>query len=277
MAIERVDVLNARVTAMCAAPAGCRFLMAIEEYALSPEVAARPRLALHLVAEALKEISPWAVDHEQIVAETLAHGPRLRPLCHDVLAEPKALWWFGPLERQQQEWISRSGEAPQPDHFLSTVGPPDTFARYAEKPGNGFFTSTGIDGTSGAIALLADGYGDYEVELPLVRYRIGIRPSARVFEVNGPGAWFQLCANYPDIGLDGRLVPNWAAVAREWDGVHLTLGGLLTAEQVRVNGPEGWAEHSRWDTEQTVWLRWVFAEIERLPDVSHLPHPFPTP
>ena len=66
-------------------------------------------------------------------------------------------------------------------------------------------------------------------------------------------------------------MPNWAAVAGEWDGVHMTLGGLLTAEQVRVDGPKGWTQHRFWDAELTVWLRWVFTEVVRLPDLEEAP------
>lgn len=82
-----------------------------------------------------------------------------------------------------------------------------------------------------------------------------------------------LCTTYPAAGEDGRLVPDWAAVARDWDAVHLTLGGALTAEQVRVEGPKGWTELSGWDAELTAWLRWRFDDVERLPDLPQPPEP----
>jgi hypothetical protein len=265
--------LSARSNAICAAPAGCGFLLAAEGYGLSPADLAQPNVALHLAAEAVSALSLWNPDHDQIVANALAHERRLRPLCQAVLSQPETAWWFGPLERGGQEWISQLGGPPKRDQLMRPPDPPDAFARRTQKPGEGFFTSTGKAGTSGAMALLASGYGDYEVDLPLVRYRIGVHPNARVFEVDGPAAWYQLCTSYPAAGLDGRVVPNWAAVADDWDGVHLTLGGLLTAEQVQMDGPAGWVEHVGWDTEQTVWLCWVFDSIERLPDVQHLPQP----
>ena len=154
------------------------------------------------------------------------------------------------------------------------AGPPTSFERYAQKPVGGLFTSTGAEATSSALALLTDGYGDYQLEPPLIRYCLRASSAARVFEVDGPQVWHRLCAAYPAPGEDGRLVPDWAAVAREWDAVHLTLGGLLTAEQVRVDGPAGWVEHWGWDAEQTVWLRWRFDAVERLPD---LPTPLRSP
>ena len=73
--------------------------------------------------------------------------------------------------------------------------------------------------------------------------------------------------------LDRWLTPNWSAVAVDWDGVHLTLGGLLTAEKARVADVAGWSMLRFWDMEQTMWLRWAFADVERLPDRSAMPLP----
>jgi hypothetical protein len=110
--------------------------------------------------------------------------------------------------------------------LVTPVYPPTSFERYAQKPVGGLFTSTGAEGTSSAQALLTDGYGDYQLESPLVRYCLRASLTAQVFEIDGPQAWYRLCAAYPTPGDDGRLVPNWAAVARDWDAVHLSFGGL---------------------------------------------------
>ncbi len=102
----------------------------------------------------------------------------------------------------------------------------------------------------------------------LLRRGVGRRP--RVHR-GRPGGLAPALYNLPRAGAGwppgGRLVPDFAAVARDWDAVHLTLGGLLTAEQVRVDGPGGATELQGWDAEQTVWLRWVFDEVTRLPDL----------
>ncbi len=67
--------------------------------------------------------------------------------------------------------------------------------------------------------------------------------------------------------------PDWSAVAHDWDAVHLTLGGLLTSEQVRVESSAGWTELWGWGAEQTLWLRWCFTAVERLPVLAELPEP----
>ena len=55
--------------------------------------------------------------------------------------------------------------------------------------------------------------------------------------------------------------------------MHLTLGGLLTAEKVRVVSAAGWTMHRFWDIEQTMWLRWAFDDVERLPERDAMPLP----
>ena len=72
---------------------------------------------------------------------------------------------------------------------------------------------------------------------------------------------------YPARDEDGRIVPHWSAVASDFDAVHLTLGGLLTTEQVRIDSPSGWSQHDGWDFEQALWLHWKFTRAERLRDV----------
>ena len=131
-------------------------------------------------------------------------------------------------------------------------------------------------------ALLYHG-GDHHLgKSPLVRYRLHAAEQLRVYEVDGPQAWHHLCVQYPIEGRDGRLVPDWSAFVEEWDAVHLSLGGLLTADQVRVESVAGWTELEMWEFEQTRWLRWRFDAIERMPDptgfdAAPTPLPLPTP
>ena len=55
-------------------------------------------------------------------------------------------------------------------------------------------------------------------------------------------------------------------MSEEWDGVHLSLGGLLTAEQNKYESPAGWTFLDAWHAEQTRWLRALRTETERRPD-----------
>ncbi|MXY45687.1 MAG: hypothetical protein F4Y44_01635 [Chloroflexi bacterium] len=147
-----------------------------------------------------------------------------------------------------------------------------------------------------------------EFEFPVKQWQLRVSYAARVYEINGPADWHRLCAKYPAgsardasdpaesdnagwslyplatlpsdsagqdfaTNMDIWLTPNWSAVAAEWDGVHLTLGGLLTAEKVRVASAAGWSMLRFCDMEQTMWLNWVFEDVERLPDGDAIPLP----
>ena len=55
----------------------------------------------------------------------------------------------------------------------------------------------------------------------------------------GAEDWHQLCVRYPAKRRDGGLTVNWGSAARDWDGVHLSLGGLLSGEQARLRISSG--------------------------------------
>ena len=71
-------------------------------------------------------------------------------------------------------------------------------------------------------------------------------------------------------------MPDWGRFAESWDAVHLTLGGLLMTDQVRITGSRGWTELQGWNAEQAAWVRWSFDEVYRLPNLTE-PPPSPIP
>jgi hypothetical protein len=92
---------------------------------------------------------------------------------------------------------------------------------------------------------------------------------ARVYEITGPGQWAELVSRYPlevsnsrrrtwgrATGQDGRwLIPDYAAVAADWDAVHLPTVGYLTTAGIVI--PAGASAHTMlagWDPDATWWL-----------------------
>lgn len=63
-------------------------------------------------------------------------------------------------------------------------------------------------------------------------------------------------------------MPDFSLVAANWDGVHLSFGGLLIATHVPVEGPGGRTLLDSWEAEQTVWLSPSFVAETRLPDLE---------
>lgn len=262
--------LDARASESQAAPAGIGFLLVVEETGLAPDVATQPETSVTIAALVQSELSPWRMDHDRQISAVFAEGPRLIGLTRAVLAQEEAEWWFEPLDRRARRWISPDGSAPDPGKLITPAGRLSHWERYAQKPEGGFFTSTAASETSSWLAAL-EYVGEHPATFPLIQYEMEVSPDARIVEVDGPATWYRLCTRYPAEGDKGQLVPDWPAVAREWDAVHLTLGGLLTSEQVRVESPAGWSEHRLWDAEQTIWLRWCFTNVIQRPTLSAFP------
>jgi hypothetical protein len=108
------------------------------------------------------------------------------------------------------------------------------------------------------------------------------RPGARIYEIDGPAAWSALVTRYPlevirsrrhdwwrATGREGCwLIPDYQAVARDYDAVHLSALGYLTTAGVAL--PAGHDEAALtllagWDPDATWWLTDVL-EPDGLPE-----------
>lgn len=91
----------------------------------------------------------------------------------------------------------------------------------------------------------------------------------RLYELADPTDWVRLCRDYPrDVtnakrgdwwratGRDGLWVmPDWPAVARDWDAVHLTVRGYLTTAGRALDVDDEQATVlAGWDPDSTFWL-----------------------
>ena len=270
-----------RVEAILNSPIGCEFLSIAAAEGLSSDAIVAPRNALWLAAFATEEMTRWSPDHDANVEHALGQGERSAPLAHSVLQHPGSAWWFESLDLDHQVWIEHGKEpfCVEPlDGPLDTTTwqrprtPPDWWERYAQKPKGLQYTST-LHGENASLLVGYDhGVGDLISYFPIKCWSLAVTPAVRVYEIHGPKDWHDLCVSYPakggqDNGQDGEwLVPDWGAAARDWDGVHLSLGGLLTAEQVRHESPAGWSKLDAWHAEQTFWLGPIAARTKRLPD-----------
>jgi hypothetical protein len=263
--------LDARVDALCSSPTGCAFLLVVEENGVAPEGAARPVVAINIAGAALVETEIWRDQHDAVVNAALQNGSRLKGLARAILSQPAAAWWFAPLDRTAQWVIMRPDDLADPAAVRTPTSPPTNWERYAQKPEGAVYSSTAVDGTCAVLAAMETAAADYYQVSPIGRVAVRPRAIARVYEVAGPLAWHKLAARYPALDEAGRLVPDWGLVSADWDGVHITLGGCLTSDQVRITSANGWTEFRGWPPELTVWLRACFAEAVRLPDLLETP------
>ncbi|MEP7115007.1 MAG: hypothetical protein ABI862_17200 [Ilumatobacteraceae bacterium] len=127
-----------------------------------------------------------------------------------------------------------------------------------------------------------------------------MRPEAKVYEIHRPENWARLVAAHPRQasphpgwelpGINQHLhhispllaatgqraarasvrrhvVPDWRSVAGQYDGVHLSWAGFITAEGCIIDIAGGDVSMLRyWFSERTLWLADVFTEPSRAPD-----------
>ena len=200
-------------------------------------------------------------------------GLALEPFVKPFLAAPGTTNWFTDLDRHRQEWASALVGFPPHESFFH----PDLRAYGAgnTKPRLTFWTSTSLTAHSSSWTYYLHS-GEDRQEAAYSRWHVEVASSARVYEVHGPQAWQRLCLTYPAPSClaypicrpDALIEPDWQAVSQDWDGVHLSVGGLLTTERVRWGIPGRQTHLFGWSVESTAWLRWVFHRVESLPDGS---------
>jgi hypothetical protein len=104
-------------------------------------------------------------------------------------------------------------------------------------------------------------------------WNVTFAADARIYEINGRADWCRLVERYPrDVTYtrrsawwkpthwEGRwLLPDWEAVAGDYDGVHLSVTGFLEAAQNMLTVAGGNTSLVVWEPDETYWLNDVVA------------------
>jgi hypothetical protein len=232
-----------------------------------------------------------ALDNEP-VARTLS------PVARAITASVAARWWSSAVavDRQQYaQFLTPDADMDLPEPALT--GACDSLARWhastmedeqdaASRPADPsapfsrYWWST--PALSGLVSTTRSLPGLGATRLVLVEDAMGwiqarcwpLRPRSdvRVREISGPGDWTELVSRYPlDVSKSRRhdwfrvtgradrwLIPDFEAVAADFDAVHVTVGGYLTTagRALPVPGRDvGYATMlAGWDPDQTYWL-----------------------
>lgn len=229
-----------------------------------------PQHLSELIVQCGWDLTPYRVDYWYQTEALLTYGSSLRPFAVRMLEAPGTAGWFADLDRKRQEWVSSDDLMPQLSSFhpdLRPVGSGITKTRST------LWTSTNVsDCSSGWLHYLRK--GTERRPPPYHRWHLEVLPTARIYEVHGPQEWHTLCLSYPapsclayQVKLPVMFIePNWQAVVQDWDGIHVSVGGLLTTERVIWGEPGAQTHLFSWDVESTMWLRWAFGRVERLLD-----------
>lgn len=239
-----------------------------------------------------------------------AAAASLLPVARALAAAPAAQWWWEPPDRGHQRWVS-SGTGPGPrvaglaealraqaaadtEEELRAVRelpwPPEDGRRYSgtwwSPPlGNGVFTTTGPVGSLPAVELgcAGDSVGEDRFDV----WDVEISQQARIWNITDPGEWGRLAARYPrDVTasrrhdwyqLTGRkgtwILPDWPRAARDWDGIHLSIAGYITATGFAIPAADTATVLAGWGPDQTLWLNDVFVRTDRAAAWTGVPGP----
>lgn len=307
--IGAMAVTDGFVDAILASPLGVTLLARLETRARYPEgrglVLDTAPESVVAAAEAVRDMSfgelvelavltgeldvgPWIPDAAQTAAAAYRHAEERVPIAQ-ALNDRFVTELHEPIERHAQQWWS-TAELP-----VDRLAP--LFWDFDHVYGAGQFTWAGLwtvsDPPEVAQEQLVDAWELYGG--PISRWRLPVRPEARIFEVHRPADWAHLVMEHPRAaeprqeswelpGVNQRpsevttlaavpgqraarttvrlhLVPDWRSVADHYDGVHLSWAGFITAEGCITDLDDHDVAMLRyWFSERTHWLADAFGE-----------------
>lgn len=245
-----------------------------DELMCAPEVkGALRRVAAHIVASSVVE---WWTEPVGLEQWSVAFRD---PDTDDVGPQPRAAAALSTW-RERHEVNERRARRERPMDPTAPWG-----GEWWSQPPQGLRSSTRAVPGAGPVRLwcVEDTLGWTSADVHRVRPDDGLR----VYEIAGADAWARLCADHPlDVTASRRqdwyrttgrvgswVIPDWAAIARDWDAVHLTAAGYLSSAGTAIPVGDGVASViAGWAPDQTYWLvdvasdpgtRWFFDETAR--------------
>lgn len=228
-----------------------------------------------LLAEVHTRVEDWRYNttaHTEVAKLGPAEG--YRRTAARLVKTSAAAWWWAPVRRDAQTWIC---DTP----IIQARGLPfvTSYGHHWDKtaPMSAVTTSTRIAALP-AVALLSDQNLPWARRTPasaLTAWAVQIKPDARVAEIHSAADWVDLVHRYPSHRTDLCLAPyleaqwpagaraftvDWHALSRDYDGVHLSVAGWLTAtsQVLALSDLDGHTFCEGWPTEATMWFRPVF-------------------
>lgn len=226
-------------------------------------------------------------DGADLLAAEPAIQSALSRVAAAIAASPHAAWWTTGVATVDQWAVPWDGGAVTQDDAGAEVRrwcddldeeerraarerPTDPTARWSgtwwSRPPTGLARSARGLGSAGPAGLwfVEDSLGwDSATATPV------LPPSTNVIEIDGADAWIDLCRRHPLVvtasrrhdwfrvtGWTGEWVqPDWAAVAEEADGIHLTVAAYLSAATRLLDLGDGRASMiAGWDPDETFWF-----------------------
>jgi hypothetical protein len=181
----------------------------------------------------------------------------------------------GPLRLNLQYWVGAREPSGRPKRELTPgeshfIGVSDaTPVETSTKPFYvGLFTATGVLGTYGMWRTYLD-LNEYSSlhPRPWHTWAVELHPNVAVQEIASASQWVEFVLSHPR--REGELLfPDWNSVARQCDGVHMTLRAIAATQGLYFPTEQGFIAAPYWDVESTFWLRWCFDSVKLVETVT---------
>ncbi|WEO77333.1 hypothetical protein BJQ94_18605 [Cryobacterium sp. SO2] len=232
-------------------------------------------------------------DGEDVLAGTPEVRAALARVAEAIAAARGCVWWAGPMQDREQ-WVVTFADLPhiprppartareildrwqglqlEEEATAQRDRPADPAARFSgtwwSRPALGLMGTTRALPGHGPMGLrfVEDGLGWESATVE----RVHLPADARIFEIDGAAAWTDLVDRYPlevtasrrhdwyrITGRSGTwVIPDWSRVRHDYDAVHLTVGGYLSAAGTGIRLDDDRATVlAGWDPDATYWLR----------------------
>lgn len=262
--------------------------------------------------EAVTHAMYWQPPHdEDVLAGDPDVVTALYPIASAITSAAAAAWWNTPADLDALRYTSRYDQQPTPptlsgaaarlrqwrertiteDARVAAERPADPVAPYSgtwwstPAPAALVTTTRPLPGL-GSVRLIweEDSPGEDRAAI----WPVATTRAPRVWEVDRPDAWAGLVERYPlDVtharrhdwyrttGRDGAwCIPDWPAVAADWDAVHVSVAGYLTTatRALPLAGGRAATVLAGWNPDETWWLTDVLAASTDQPQTWHNPH-----
>ena len=141
MDISRLQIINPeeKAAAMMRSPLGRAVATIAAGSGISARELAVPETSVWLCVEASDDIEVWNSVRDEILAFLERGAPKHEGFLRKILAQPSVSWWFEPMDRDGQVWVSRDESPPSENSLVTPSEPPTRWERYALKPAGGLF------------------------------------------------------------------------------------------------------------------------------------------
>ncbi|GAA2959092.1 MULTISPECIES: hypothetical protein [Glutamicibacter] len=218
----------------------------------------------------------------------------LRRVAEHIAASVLAQWWFAPVDLRTQIHVEFDQSDPAGSMTSTGPSVFDKLLRWKENlilteararaekptpvtamiggewwsmPSSQLVSSTGVFTNQQPIGLscVEDAFNWEQA----VTRRVSVPPSVKILEISTANDWVQLCRKYGievtahkrhewyrSTGRDGAWVmPDWLAVSKDYDGVHLSIAGYLALAGECLGVEKDLATViAGWDPGKTYWL-----------------------